>query len=113
MLDDLGFVVVAGISSGMEAVERVSELQPDVVLMDIRMPGLDGIEATRMIKEIDPMIEVVMLSAYEDMGFRQGAESSGAYCYLVKGCSPGLIGEMLQAAARHRREVASVLRARL
>jgi YesN/AraC family two-component response regulator len=105
LLEEIGFDVVGSASNGAQAVELATELHPDVVLMDMRMPVLDGIEATRLIKRHDPSVQVVMLSAYEDVGIRQGAESAGAYCFLVKGCSPALIGDVLRAAAQHRREV--------
>src|SRR5712691_1511524 len=110
LLDEIGFMVVGSASNGQEAVEQAIALCPEVVLMDMRMPILDGIEATRLIKRHDPSVQVVMLSAYEDMGLRHGAESAGAYCYLVKGCSPSLIGDVLQAAAQRRREDAGSAR---
>jgi len=102
LLQDLDFAVVGRATNGREAVERAIELEPDVVLMDMRMPVLDGIEASRRIKEHDPSVQIVMLSAYEDVGLRQSAEVAGVYCYLVKGCSAMLIADMLRAAANHR-----------
>ena len=101
LLGDQGFDVVGRASDGRQAVELAAEARPDVVLMDMRMPILDGIEATRLIREWDPHVQVVMLSAYEDAGLRQGAQDVGVYCYLVKGCSPTLIGDMVRAAAQH------------
>jgi DNA-binding NarL/FixJ family response regulator len=102
LLEDQGCAVVGRASDGRQAVELAAETRPDVVLMDMRMPVLDGIEATRLIREQDPFVQVVMLSAYEDAGLRQGAQDVGVYCYLVKGCSATLIGDMVRAAAQHR-----------
>ncbi|HZG84301.1 response regulator transcription factor [Paenibacillus sp.] len=80
--DDL--VVVGEASSGDEAVELAGALQPDVVLMDIRMPGLNGIEATRVIKERFPSIEVLMLTMFQDDQSVFTAMRAGAKGYVLK-----------------------------
>ena len=93
--------VVAEAGNGEEAVRAATEHAPDVVLMDIRMPGMDGIEATRLIKEAVPKTQVLVLSAYDDPGLHRSAEEVGVFCYLVKGCSPQLIMEMIERAWGH------------
>ncbi|MBI3649019.1 MAG: response regulator transcription factor [Actinobacteria bacterium] len=98
LLADFGFSVVGDGSDGLEGVQMAERLQPEVVLMDMRMPKLDGIEATRMIKERDHNVQVVILSAYDDAGLRGGSEDAGATCYLVKGCSPTLMSDVLRSA---------------
>jgi DNA-binding NarL/FixJ family response regulator len=79
-------------------VTLADELCPDVVLMDLRMPTLDGLAATRLIKQHLPMTQVVILSAYEDPGLQEGAEEAGVYCYLIKGCRSQLIRDVLLQA---------------
>lgn len=78
------FEVVGQASSAEEALERCRLLQPDVVLMDIKLPRVNGIEATRMIKERWPAIEVVMLSMYDEDEYVKEAVKVGATGYLLK-----------------------------
>ena len=80
--DDLEIVGEA--STGDEAVELAAALQPDVVLMDIRMPGLNGIEATRLIKERYPSIEVLVLTMFQDDQSVFTAMRAGAKGYVLK-----------------------------
>jgi DNA-binding NarL/FixJ family response regulator len=98
LLEDEGFDVAGTASDGSEAVTLADELSPDVVLMDLRMPTLDGLEATRLIKQHLPMTQVVILSAYDDPGLQEGAEEAGVYCYLIKGCRSQLIRDVLLQA---------------
>lgn len=80
-----GFEVVGEATSGEEAVERVSQLQPDLVLMDLAMPGIDGIEATRRILATPPGARVViMLSTYDPEEHRGRALEVGAFTFLAK-----------------------------
>jgi DNA-binding NarL/FixJ family response regulator len=97
LIDD-GFEVVGEAGDGEEAVSLTEQLLPEVVLMDLRMPRMDGIEATRVIKAARPTIQVIILSAYEDPGLKRGAEEVGVYCYLIKGCPPSIIRDMLRFA---------------
>ncbi len=78
--------VVGEAADGGEAVRLVEERRPGVVLMDARMPVLDGMEATRLIKSQWPEVRVVMLTMYSI--YRDGALAAGADAFLVKGCSP-------------------------
>jgi len=80
-----GLEVVAEVGDGQAAVAAVAEHHPDVVLMDIQMPRLDGIEATRRIKQLDPAVVVLMLTMYEDDDFVLSALRAGATGYLLKG----------------------------
>ena len=79
-----GFEVVGQAATGHEAVERVRDLSPDVVLMDVRMPGLDGVEATRQVKSLAPECAVLMLTMYDDDATVFGAMKAGAQGYLLK-----------------------------
>lgn len=79
--------VVAEASDGEEAVRLVGETKPDVVIMDISMPRLDGIEATKRIKELYPKVSVLILSAYDDDQFVFSLLEGGAAGYLLKSAS--------------------------
>lgn len=76
--------VVGEAEDGKEAVERVAELRPDVVLMDINMPVVNGIEATRQIKALYPATAVLVLSAYDDDQYVFALLEAGAAGYLLK-----------------------------
>jgi two-component system, NarL family, response regulator DegU len=86
MLDD-GFDVVAEASDGQEGVDLALELQPDVILMDVTMPEMDGVEATRRIIEERPDSRIVMLTMHADQDVIAAAIRAGAVGYLVKDCS--------------------------
>jgi DNA-binding NarL/FixJ family response regulator len=73
-----GFEVVGEAATGDEAVKQAVILKPDVVLMDVQMPGLDGVEATRRIAELVPSVAVLMLSMYSDEAAAVGAMRAGA-----------------------------------
>ncbi len=92
--------VVGEAENGRMAVRLANDTQPEVVLMDARMPIMDGIEATREIKARWPWIRVVMLTMYAAQ--EADAEAAGADAFLVKGCSP----KVLLAAIMDRSEEA-------
>ena len=79
-----GIQVVGQAESGLEAVRLAGELQPDAVFMDVQMPGMDGLEATRLIKARWPHIRVILLTLYTEE--RQQAIATPADAFLVKGC---------------------------
>lgn len=76
--------VVGVASSGEEAIEKVRELEPNVVLMDIGMPGLSGFEATRRIRESSPGVQVVALTVHDSEGYVFQMLQAGATGYVVK-----------------------------
>ncbi|MGH2934685.1 MAG: response regulator transcription factor [Gaiellaceae bacterium] len=86
VLADEGFEVVGAAADGAEAVELARSLRPDTILLDVRMPGVDGIEAARRIRALDPGVRLVMLSAYDDPTLLREAADAGASRFLVKGC---------------------------
>lgn len=81
------FELVAQGSNGKEAVELCNEFQPDVVLMDVVMPGLDGVEATRQILENNPDIKVLALSSFQDSDSVNSMLNNGASGYILKHAS--------------------------
>jgi DNA-binding NarL/FixJ family response regulator len=91
--------VVGEAATGKEVLERATELEPDVVLMDIQMPDLNGIEATRRILEVDPHVGVVVLTMFEDDDSVFSAMRAGARGYVLKGADPSEILKMLRAVA--------------
>jgi two-component system, NarL family, response regulator DegU len=86
MLDE-GFEVVGEASDGQDGVDLALELHPDVVLMDVTMPEMDGVEATRRIIEQRPESRIVMLTMHADQDVIAAAIRAGAVGYLVKDCS--------------------------
>jgi len=76
--------VVAETSDGEEAITKAQELKPDVVLMDVRMPGFNGVSATRKLREEVPEVKVIMLSVFDLPEYREAAMVSGASGYVVK-----------------------------
>ena len=98
-LTDEGFDVIGEASDGAEAVELVGSLRPDVVLMDVTMPDVDGVEATRRIHARFPEVPVVMLTMHADESVIADAMRAGAVGYLVKDCSTDEIAETLRGAA--------------
>ncbi|HKY16031.1 MAG TPA: response regulator transcription factor [Microthrixaceae bacterium] len=96
---EAGEDVVGEAGNGEEAVELCREHHPDVVLMDISMPVLDGIEATRRITGEMPDIKVVVLTMHDDASRTRQAISAGAVGYLTKGTSFAQVHDTLKAAA--------------
>jgi DNA-binding NarL/FixJ family response regulator len=100
-----GFAVVGQAADGSEAVAAAVQSIPDAVMMDLRMPGVDGIAAARQIKARFPNVQVIVLSAYDDESLHQLAADAGVYCYLVKGCPTGLIRDVVERACDFRRQL--------
>ena len=96
--DDLEVVGTA--ANGAEAIELAEELRPDVVLMDISMPEVDGIRATGSILEAEPEARVVMLTAFSDRDRVVAALDAGAIGYLLKDSEPQEVLDAIRAAAR-------------
>jgi two-component system invasion response regulator UvrY len=90
LLEESSGINVVGVAcSGEEALEQVKALKPDVVLMDINMPGIGGIEASRKINQRHPEVKIIALSVYADGPFPHQLLSIGAHGYISKSCPPG------------------------
>jgi DNA-binding NarL/FixJ family response regulator len=98
-----GFRVVGEAGDGREAVREVLRLKPDVVVLDIAMPGLNGIEAARQIRKKCPSTEVVILSMYSTSEHIYRALEAGARGYLLKECAGQEVIEAVRAAKSGRR----------
>jgi response regulator NasT len=98
-----GFEVVGEAADGADAVALAKQLEPDVVLMDLRMPVLSGLDAAPLIREACPATQVVLLSAFESPALEQQAEEVGCFAYLVKGSPPSTLRLVLHQAVACRR----------
>jgi DNA-binding NarL/FixJ family response regulator len=79
-----GFEVVGEVESGEDSVERARELDPDLVLMDVNLPGIDGLEATRRILAASNRVVVLLLSTYEEAEYAPRVAECGAAAYIPK-----------------------------
>jgi DNA-binding NarL/FixJ family response regulator len=95
--DDLKIIGEA--DGGEQAVTMAGDLEPDVVLMDMSMPGMDGIEATRRILDANPQVRVVVLTSFADQERVAGALAAGAVGYLLKDCDAREVLAAIRSAA--------------
>lgn len=105
------FEIIGEATNGQEALEKARELMPDLILMDIRMPGGSGLEATRLIKEEMPYVKIVILSVSDDVQDFFDAIKKGAQGYLLKNMEPeywlDYIISIVQGEAPISRDLAS------
>jgi DNA-binding NarL/FixJ family response regulator len=92
--------VVGGAISGLDAIAQVQLVQPDVVLMDIRMPGMDGVAATRAICQLPNPPQILVLTTFDDEAYVQQAMQFGAKGYLLKDTPPDEIAIAIRAVHR-------------
>ncbi|HVG87409.1 MAG TPA: response regulator [Gaiellales bacterium] len=107
MLERAGFQVVAEARDGREAVELAAERQPDLAVMDVKMPEMDGIEAARRIIEQRP-IPIVMLTAFTERDLVSRAVDAGVFAYLVKPFREGDLLPAIEAARARHAELAEL-----
>ena len=106
MIDGVdGIEVVGEASDGRAAIEAVQRLDPDVVLMDIRMPGMSGIDATRALVAAGTRARIVVLTAFDTDAFLVDALRAGALSFLLKDAAPDLVLGAVQDAAEGRSRV--------
>jgi DNA-binding NarL/FixJ family response regulator len=97
-MNDQGFDVVGEARDGEEAVQLAAELRPDVILMDVTMPEVDGVEACRQVRAELPDTKVLMLTMHADQSVLANAIRAGACGYLVKDCSTEEIASAVRMA---------------
>jgi NarL family two-component system response regulator LiaR len=95
-----GCIVVGDVGSGSEAVLLAADLAPDVILMDLVMPGMDGVEATRRIKQKSPRSQIIVLTSYHEDQHIFPALRAGALSYLLKDVALSELAEAVRKAAR-------------
>jgi DNA-binding NarL/FixJ family response regulator len=110
LLEDRGFEVCGEARDGLEAVELARSLEPDVVVLDVRMPNLDGIEAARRIYAERP-VPIVMLTAYTERPLVERALAAGAFTYLAKPFTAADVVPAVQAAVMRHAELLAARRA--
>jgi response regulator NasT len=110
LLEKHGLIVVAEARNGVEAVELARQERPDVVLLDLRMPKLDGIEAARRIYAEQPL-PIVMLTAFSDRRNVENAIDAGVFAYLVKPFREAEVVPAIRAAVARHRELITARRA--
>jgi DNA-binding NarL/FixJ family response regulator len=95
-----GLSVVGEAASGQEAIEKACQLQPDVVLMDLGMPGLSGVQATQQILAHNPNIRVIALTMFREDNHIVDAVRAGVSGYLLKNCEPTVLVTAIKTVAR-------------
>ena len=95
--DDLELIGTA--SSGEQAIEAVRELQPEIVLMDVRLPGIDGVSTVKRIHQVAPSVQFVMFTAYGDKRLLSDAIAAGARGYVMKGSPPADLLRAIRSVA--------------
>ncbi len=99
-LTEEGFEIVGEAENGEQAVALARDLRPDIVLMDVSMPEMDGVEATRIIRADDTGSQVIMLTMHADKEVLADAIRAGASGYLVKDCSTEEVAEAVRLAVK-------------
>ena len=104
ILGKLGYTVITA-SSGEEAIELVTKSEPDLLIMDVMMPGIDGLETLKRLKEIDSKLVVIMMTAYSTTEKAIRAMELGAYDYLTKPFDNRLLTEIIENALEVRKKM--------
>ena len=94
------FMIVGEAANGPDAVAQAAEYAPDVVLLDLLMPGMNGVEAARQIKQVSPKTQIVILTSYHDDDHILPAIRAGAISYLLKDIEPAGLSEAVRKAAQ-------------
>ena len=114
VLNDIpGMVVIASLNRGEDALARVVDLKPDVILMDVNMPGMGGVEATRQVREKYPQVQVLMLTVSEQETDLFAAIRAGAHGYLLKSSTSTELADAIQRVHQGEAVVTPAMAARL
>ena len=95
--------------SGEEAIERIKDTKFDIILLDIKMEGIDGLEVLKLVKESDPDTEVIMITAYGSIASAIDAMKNGAYDYLLKPFDPNELGLLIDKVIEHQAQTREIL----
>ena len=107
------FQVVGEATNGQEAIDRARALQPDLIVMDVEMPVMNGVEAVRILRDTMPQVKIVVLTVSEDEDYLFDAVRFGAHGYLLKDLEPDQLYEMLRAVQRGETPISPVMAGRL
>ena len=105
--------VVGEADNGPQALEQVAVLQPDIVILDMRLPGSDGVELTRQLRRNYPDVKIVVLTAYRDEEYLLGALRAGAHAYLLKQASHEMLCDAVHRVYRGERLLSPTLISRV
>ena len=100
---ELGYEVVGEAANGRRAVAGVADTRPDLVVMDWKMPIMDGLEATTTIRAVQPDVDVIAFTSTDDPDLRDRFLAAGACAHVAKGDVPGLIAALERCGAARRR----------
>jgi DNA-binding NarL/FixJ family response regulator len=104
LLEEAGYDVVGEAGDGAEGLAVIADVRPDVVLLDLRMPGVGGVEVARELRQRSPDVRVIMFSAYADLGLQSLLSDLGVSAYLIKGCPyRRIVAAIAAALAEDRR----------
>ncbi len=106
---ELGYKIIGNASNGKDAIELVCSLKPDIVMMDIKMPKMSGIDAAKIIQEKCPT-PIVFLTAYEDSDLIDEVSEAGAAAYLVKPLNKNLVEQTITIALARHKDIMEVRR---
>jgi NarL family two-component system response regulator LiaR len=98
-----GIEIVAEATDGLEAIELSRDLSPDVLLLDLRMPGADGVSVCREVKETNPDVKVIILTTFDDAAEIEEALEAGASSYILKDVSPDRLVKVINSVVRGQR----------
>ena len=107
LADIEGIEIIGQAGSGEEAVEQISALHPDVVLMDVQMPGIGGLEATRRALRVDPEIKIIAVTIYDDEPFPSRLLNAGAVGYLTKTADVDEMARAINMVCKGQRYISS------
>jgi two-component system invasion response regulator UvrY len=110
---DASIEVVAEAASGEEALQRVAEVQPDVLMLDLSMPGIGGLETVKRLRARDARAKVLVLSAHEDTAHARRALQAGALGYLSKRSAPEALVQAVRTVAAGQRYIDAALAQKL
>lgn len=106
---EAGFIVVGEASNGVEALQMLERLKPDVLIVDLIMPGVTGLEVVRQAKELSPNTRVIVLSMHENEAYVLEAMKSGAMGYVLKGSSSTELVQAIHEVMANRRYLSAPL----
>lgn len=100
-----GVKIIGECSDGLEALSLVEKLKPDVVLMDVNMPKVNGLEATRRITQLDPYVRIIILTIHAENPYPKKLLDAGAMGYLTKGCAADELEDAIKKVSKGQRYV--------